>query len=172
MSFKQNTQISYFQTNLNLNRTKNGATAQDRELTSAVSPPFVSFIRGEFLRLGVERQLARGQCYCQPRRSMLVVLSDFWVRFSLSKQVFGCAPPNQRAERRVIEFVSQSVWLSEVSRNNTTKRLHEHMKMSNKKCARCEKTVYPIEELKCLDKVRPRAIHFAKPIFFKALSLP
>lgn len=23
----------------------------------------------------------------------------------------------------------------------------------NKKCARCEKTVYPIEELKCLDKV-------------------
>lgn len=23
----------------------------------------------------------------------------------------------------------------------------------NKTCARCEKTVYPIEELKCLDKV-------------------
>nr|CAD7578935.1 unnamed protein product [Timema californicum] len=23
----------------------------------------------------------------------------------------------------------------------------------NKKCARCEKTVYPIEELKCLDKI-------------------
>lgn len=24
----------------------------------------------------------------------------------------------------------------------------------SKRCARCEKTVYPIEELKCLDKVR------------------
>lgn len=24
----------------------------------------------------------------------------------------------------------------------------------SKSCARCEKTVYPIEELKCLDKVR------------------
>ncbi|KDR21409.1 LIM and SH3 domain protein Lasp [Zootermopsis nevadensis] len=23
----------------------------------------------------------------------------------------------------------------------------------SKKCARCEKTVYPIEELKCLDKI-------------------
>lgn len=25
--------------------------------------------------------------------------------------------------------------------------------MSSKKCARCEKTVYPLEELKCLDKI-------------------
>jgi hypothetical protein len=25
--------------------------------------------------------------------------------------------------------------------------------MSSKKCSRCDKTVYPIEELKCLDKV-------------------
>ena len=24
----------------------------------------------------------------------------------------------------------------------------------SKQCARCEKTVYPLEELKCLDKVR------------------
>jgi hypothetical protein len=28
----------------------------------------------------------------------------------------------------------------------------------SKKCARCEKTVYPIEELKCLDKVRFEAL--------------
>jgi len=39
----------------------------------------------------------------------------------------------------------------------------------NKKCARCDKTVYPIEELKCLDKVRlsrflllPSDVHVAE----------
>lgn len=30
----------------------------------------------------------------------------------------------------------------------------------SKKCAKCEKTVYPIEELKCLDKVRYEASSF------------
>lgn len=29
----------------------------------------------------------------------------------------------------------------------------------NKTCARCEKTVYPIEELKCLDKVGVMNLH-------------
>lgn len=32
----------------------------------------------------------------------------------------------------------------------------------NKTCARCQKVVYPIEELKCLDKVREVLLH--KPI--------
>lgn len=30
----------------------------------------------------------------------------------------------------------------------------------SKSCARCEKTVYPIEELKCLDKVRITSITY------------
>lgn len=30
----------------------------------------------------------------------------------------------------------------------------------NKKCARCEKIVYPTEELKCLDKVKKNNFHF------------
>lgn len=34
----------------------------------------------------------------------------------------------------------------------------------SKKCARCEKTVYPIEELKCLDKVRKQI--FSPFIYF------
>lgn len=29
----------------------------------------------------------------------------------------------------------------------------------NKTCARCQKVVYPIEELKCLDKVRKLLLH-------------
>ncbi len=33
----------------------------------------------------------------------------------------------------------------------------------SKKCARCEKTVYPTEELKCLDKVSfENPLNFAK----------
>lgn len=33
----------------------------------------------------------------------------------------------------------------------------------SKSCAKCEKTVYPLEELKCLDKVCPHKIHKVLP---------
>lgn len=36
----------------------------------------------------------------------------------------------------------------------TARRSREEKRKMSKTCARCEKTVYPIEELKCLDKVR------------------
>lgn len=35
--------------------------------------------------------------------------------------------------------------------------LQQNVKMSQKKCGKCEKTVYPTEELKCLDKVWHKA---------------
>lgn len=38
----------------------------------------------------------------------------------------------------------------------------------NKKCARCEKTVYPIEELKCLDKVSKKIVFQ----FYFSIDLP
>ena len=43
-----------------------------------------------------------------------------------------------------------------------------------KKCAKCEKQVYPIEELKCLDKVRVQIIFFGLKVklnnFLKAMA--
>lgn len=35
-----------------------------------------------------------------------------------------------------------------------------------KKCAKCEKSVYPIEELKCLDKVRNSYLLIGIYLFF------
>jgi len=40
-----------------------------------------------------------------------------------------------------------------------------------KRCAKCEKTVYPAEELKCLDKVRERSAFYFNGRSPRCLSL-
>lgn len=42
----------------------------------------------------------------------------------------------------------------------------------SKTCARCEKTVYPIEELKCLDKVGILKINLVNEITHRLFSVP